>query len=517
MKKQKIYYTAAGILLAVSLSGLAQGYARADTDIQIPINLEEQSINTSENKASLTLTTDHIDVDFNTVINPMDYIQSVLDSDGSVVDKSKVRVDHLSNMTSMVMKNTQNLTYDYIDSLGIDHEVVLSVEVHTKPSLASINLKTKLLEVPLNSDFDLVMDPINQIESITDAYGVSHPFSSYNSHDSFGWGGSVNTARPGLYTVDYQFMDEYGNIIEQHLGVLVGGNNSALNLNSDQAVLTYGDTFDPAAYIQSVFDVDGTTPIDASQVQVNGSVNTLAAGDYPLTYQYTDQLGVLHEQPFSVKVESKSQMTLKNPSITVEQNAAFNPQDYLAQVINADGQTPVDVSKLQISSNVDESKPGIYKVVYNFLDDAGVERTVDLAVEVKEKEAAGAMPGKSTNNNGENKTDVKTPVQQSKNDSNNKNSESTKTILNEPTVQSPKKTKSESRLVNQKNIPVKSTFTKSSDISTTPVSNTIRNVSSNYLMPKTGSSDHISYTIAGIGSVAAALSLAIKMSKKRRI
>lgn len=428
MKKQNIYLSTAGILLALGLSSVAQDVARADLTTTPPTTLEQSSA--VENKGAITLTTDHIEADFNTTINPLDYVQNVLDENGNEIDKSNVRIFRISGLTSYELKNSQNIEYSYIDSLGVMHEAFLNVVVNTKPSPAAINLKTKILEVPLNSEFDLVMDPINQIESIVDAYGVSHTFDTYNSHDSFGWGGSVNTARAGLYNIDYKFTDEFGNMIYQQLGVLVGGNNAGVSLTSNQAQLTYGETFDPTSYIQSVLDVDGTTPIDTNRVKVSGEVNTSVAGDYPLSYHYTDRVGVEHEQDLTVNVASKSQMSLKAPSISLNRNAAFNPRNYLAQVLNADGTTPVDSNKVEIQSNVDESTPGIYQVSYRFLDDAGVERTADLAVEVKGQETI-TTPSVPSENNDQKSTEVNKPTQPNKSTDKKKTSSDKKESLNE--------------------------------------------------------------------------------------
>jgi hypothetical protein len=101
--------------------------------------------------------------------------------------------------------------------------------------------------------------------------------------------GAVDSARPGLYTLRYQVLDDAGNVATASRAVRVKDSAAPQFSGLDDAVIGKGTQFDPWATVSVGDPVDGN--LTALARIVAGSVNTAVAGSYTLTYRVSDAAG----------------------------------------------------------------------------------------------------------------------------------------------------------------------------------------------------------------------------------
>lgn len=305
---------------------------------------------------------------------PIDQIVQLKNSDGSVNDKSslKVTLDNKEvNLTEKVILavGTHIVSYSFTDKDGSTIHRSLTVTVSSQSAL---NLKSKEVFLKIGETFE----GKKQVESLINSDGSVNDGSTLKIDDS-----QLDTSKIGNYKVVYSFIDDTGQTISQTLMVNIES-GSVINLTTHHITLTCGDYFEPRNYIESAFDSDGKTPIDLNQITVDSKVNPHQAGAYEVTYSFTDNLGNLISNKLWVDVQDKSSLTLTANEISLTCGDIFNPQTYFSQALNSDGKTPVDFSQVSVNSTVNTSKAGDYQVNYSFVDSSGKTQSQTLTVHV---------------------------------------------------------------------------------------------------------------------------------------
>ena len=123
--------------------------------------------------------------------------------------------------------------------------------------------------------------------------------------------GSVDTAKPGSYTLTYSVTDKGGLTATAKAVITVKENSPApepentapvLKGVQDQA-LTVGDSFDPMKGVTATDKEDGDL---TAAVKVSGNVDTAKPGSYTLTYSVTDKGGLTVTAKAVITVKEKS-------------------------------------------------------------------------------------------------------------------------------------------------------------------------------------------------------------------
>ncbi len=305
---------------------------------------------------------------------PIDQIVQLKNSDGSVNDKSSLKVtldNKEANLTEKLILavGTHIVSYSFTDKDGSMIHRSLTVTVSSQSSL---NLKSKEIFLKIGETFE----GKKQVESIINSDGSTNDGSTLKIDNS-----QLDTSKIGNYKVVYSFIDDTGQTISQTLMVNVES-GSVINLTTHHVTLTCGDYFDPRNYIESAFDSDGKTSIDLNQMTIDSKVNPHQAGTYEVIYSFTDNLGNLISSKLLVEVQDKSSLTLTTNEISLTCGDIFNPQTYFSQALNSDGKTPVDFSQISVNSTVNTAKAGDYQVIYSFVDSSGKTQSQTLMVHV---------------------------------------------------------------------------------------------------------------------------------------
>ncbi len=136
-------------------------------------------------------------------------------------------------------------------------------------------------------------------------------------------------------------------------------------------------------YIGAVDVIDGDI---TSLLRMNTNTNMLETGDYAVNVEITNSLGDFYEIEIPVhivdNVDSRISIELTDNVVYLKTNEAFTPSSYIESVSNADG-TMYEKNIVNIESDVDISKPGVYEVIYTAEDSETVKGFTALLVIVE--------------------------------------------------------------------------------------------------------------------------------------
>ncbi|MCI3955168.1 bacterial Ig-like domain-containing protein [Lactiplantibacillus plantarum] len=187
--------------------------------------------------------------------------------------------------------------------------------------------------------------------------------------------GEVNTMVPGDYQITYTYGSQ-----TQTITVTVKENQASLNLYQNHATVhTDGQgtsTWQPQSNFQNATDSDGQT-LDWSAIEVVGTPDWTTAGDYRLTYQFTDKTGQLVTATMTVTVvieeadeqaEFQSDLQIHDSTITVGES--WQPSDNLVLATDVNG-GELSLADLVVTGTVDTNQAGVYQVTYQYTDASG--------------------------------------------------------------------------------------------------------------------------------------------------
>ncbi|EDN7386489.1 LPXTG cell wall anchor domain-containing protein, partial [Listeria monocytogenes] len=146
-------------------------------------------------------------------------------------------------------------------------------------------------------------------------------------------------------------------------------------VNAHDSTIYVGDSWSAADNFDNARDKDGQ-PVDLSDVQVTGTVDTKQAGTYAITYSY---------EGVSVTVN----VVVKDPQTAVHAHDSviyagdkWDAADNFDSAVDKDGK-PVSYKDLTVSEmpTVDTQTPGVYQVTYSY---DGVSTTINVTVEPRQ-------------------------------------------------------------------------------------------------------------------------------------
>ena len=190
--------------------------------------------------------------------------------------------------------------------------------------------------------------------------------------------GTVDSKKPGLYSLTYSVKDRTGNVTKMIRRVTVkdtvkpvlsGVKNQSINLNS---------TFDSKKGITAKDNIDGDV---TKSIQVSGSVNLKKVGTYTLTYKVADRSGNTTTliRKMTVKDNVKPVITGAK-SKTIKYKSSFNPMTGVTAKDNVDG---LLTKSIKVTGSVNTKRKGVYALTYTVKDKAGNSTVVKIKVTVK--------------------------------------------------------------------------------------------------------------------------------------
>ncbi len=136
-------------------------------------------------------------------------------------------------------------------------------------------------------------------------------------------------------------------------------------------------------YIGATDVIDGDI---SSLLRMNTNTNMLEAGDYVLNVEASNTLGdhTKIELPVHIVegVDLRLNINLKECMVYLNVNDAFNPEEYVESVMNADG-TSYPTDSVAIESSVNTAEPGVYEVIYTAQESNTIKGYTALIVVVE--------------------------------------------------------------------------------------------------------------------------------------
>ena len=330
----------------------------------------EQSTRTTvtvlENQAAIEVDNNSGKLYAHGVWNPDRIVVNAVDVDGTTVEDARIK---RSGTVDMTTPGDYKLTYSFTDSLG--HEQSTSTTITVLENHVAINVDNNGGKLYAHG----VWNPESIVITAVDVDGTTVENARIKRS------GSVDITTPGDYKLTYSFTDSLGH--EQSTGttVTVLENMAGIKVKSTTESFRIGAKWSEKDNFDSATDVDGT-PINLSNIDIESTVNSEVAGQYKVTYSFTDQQGKLRSA--EVPVEVLANLAGIRAKFTTESfriGAKWSAEDSFDSATDVDG-TPVDLADIDITSTVDPEKVGQYKVTYSFTDQQGQLRKADVMVEV---------------------------------------------------------------------------------------------------------------------------------------
>lgn len=171
---------------------------------------------------------------------------------------------------------------------------------------------------------------------------------------------NVNTNKPGTYTVEYSVTNAFGLTTTKTITVTV--DDSKATIDAKDSTLTAGPNTKWSAKDNFISATNHNgNPVDFKDIKVVGSVNTMKAGKYQVTYSLTDSSGNLVSKTITVNV------------ITTSNNNDSDTQ--------GDGNKTSQGSRDSVSNNYDktvQNQGAVQKTITPVLPKTGVDM-IDFA------------------------------------------------------------------------------------------------------------------------------------------
>ncbi len=255
------------------------------------------TILTGENHAALQLKTDQVILYEHDTWNPMSNVESLVDSDSEQINVTDwpqyLKVD---NQVKLAQPGEYHVTYQFTDTFGVVHEKTAVVTI--KPSQAQLTLNHETVVLYVGNKWS----PIDNLAAVKDVDGREV------TADRVTISNPVDLTRPGHYLVVYRFTDSQSSLHTATSVVQVLANLAKLAVKHPVVHLTVGDQWTALSNLEQATDVDGTA-IDSKKLQIDNPVVLNTPGTYVVTYQFTDQLGVIHMAKGQVIIEAAPVVT----------------------------------------------------------------------------------------------------------------------------------------------------------------------------------------------------------------
>ncbi|VDG25170.1 BspA family leucine-rich repeat surface protein [Lactiplantibacillus mudanjiangensis] len=223
---------------------------------------------------------------------PSDNLISVTAADGTTGDSSKVTILNADQIDTKKPGQYQ-VIYQYTDAYNnVATKTITLTVVATQASIDAHDTTIMQGQAWQASD---------SLDSVTTAAGTTGDLTAVTVSDS----SSVNVKKPGQYQVTYQYVDAYQNLVTKTITVTVVA--TKVSIDAKDKTVDQDSSWTAADSFISATDATGKA-VALSQVTVIGAdkVDLSKAGQYQVTYQYTDLYGNQASQTITVTVKADS-------------------------------------------------------------------------------------------------------------------------------------------------------------------------------------------------------------------
>ncbi|EPI01070.1 bacterial group 3 Ig-like protein, partial [Enterococcus faecalis 20.SD.W.06] len=267
------------------------------------------------------------------------------------------------NFVSATDKTGQDVPFEKIDVQGTvnvdkigDYEIVY--KNGTKEAKAIVHVRDdSQLEV---KDTTIYVGDKWEAEdnfvSATDKTGQDVPFEKITVS------GQVDNTKAGVYPIVYSYEGK-----EETAHVTVKPDQSKLEVKD--TTIYVGDKWKPEDNFVSATDKTGQD-VPFEKITVSGQVDNTKAGVYPIVYSYEGKEETAH---VTVKAD-QSKLEVKDTTIYVGDK--WEAEDNFVSATDKTGQD-VPFEKITVSGQVDNTKAGIYPIIYSY---EGKEETAHVTV-----------------------------------------------------------------------------------------------------------------------------------------
>lgn len=191
---------------------------------------------------------------------------------------------------------------------------------------------------------------------------------------------NVNVDVVGTYTVRYQVTDSEQVTTEKIIYVTITENKKPVITATDIEVLE-GRDYDLLSNVTATDEEDGDITENITITENNIDIKT--PGTYQVTYQIIDSYNQTTTKTIKVSVVANKAPVINADDKTIYLNSTFDPLTGVTATDNEDGTITKNIKV--VSNDVDTSKVGTYKVVYQVTDTFGNITEKERIIEVIEK------------------------------------------------------------------------------------------------------------------------------------
>lgn len=184
--------------------------------------------------------------------------------------------------------------------------------------------------------------------------------------------GSVNTNKPGVYTLTLSVTDNYGETSTTTIKVTVKA--STLSISNLQPIVIYAGQSIP------MNKFDGTANQPDCTYKIIGNYNTNEVGTYNVELQATDSYGTTATTPLEIIVK---EVPMAAPTVTAQNVTITQGQSFSNSMLNASANE--SNCNITYSGNVNTNEPGVYKVTVTATNSQGEAGSIEVTVTVKAK------------------------------------------------------------------------------------------------------------------------------------
>ncbi|MDO0904031.1 bacterial Ig-like domain-containing protein [Enterococcus sp. A1(2023)] len=266
------------------------------------------------------------------------------------------------NFVSATDKTGQDVPFEKIDVQGTvnvdkigDYEIVYKNGTKEAKAIVHVRDDSRLQVKDSTIYVGDKWEAEDNFVSATDKTGQDVPFEKIDVQ------GTVNVDKIGDYEIVYK------NGTKEAKAIVHVRDDSRIQVKD--STIYVGDSWEPEENFVSATDKTGQD-VPFETITVSGQVDNTKAGVYPIVYSYEGK-----EETANVTVKpDQSKLVVKDTTIYVGDK--WTPEDNFVSATDKTGQD-VPFEKITVSGQVDNTKAGVYPIVYSY---EGKEETANVTV-----------------------------------------------------------------------------------------------------------------------------------------
>ncbi|MGM0125928.1 hypothetical protein IGI37_003329 [Enterococcus sp. AZ194] len=324
----------------------------------------------------------------------------VTKSDGTVADPSTYDIATIGSAGGGVVGNYTVTIVVQDKTTGIVTEATVKVTV-----IAGVTIKATDKTIYVGQ----AVDPLSLVTAVDQATGQA--LGSYDVTKDTGifYTGAVDTATPGVYTVNYIAKNSTGSVATATANVTVVEASEPTIVASNQTVVAGTKLTDATilGWAKANDVVDGENLAVKEYTVAEGKIDTKAVGStYTITYSYTNSAGKTGTKVITLTISKYPAPTLKVPAEKVMYVGDVLTEEMILSWAKAENATYVGfvVSSGKILVNkLDNTlvEPGVHTIEYLAANEGRQEVKMTMTLTVLEKPVDEEKPGKEAEKDSE--------------------------------------------------------------------------------------------------------------------